>query len=82
MDGTNVGLPTKEEMIRLLKVASDEKLCHLETVGELLGMKLIDSLLPKSSLEPDWNYEGLRLFLMEHGIDSTDTILEALAKLQ
>ena len=71
-------MPSKEEVQKLLDVAINMKgtVSQMQTVGELLGMKLLDEALPKSSLEPK------RRFLGEHGITSANTLKEALEKLK
>ena len=55
---------------------------HYETMGEILGMKWTDSLLPNVKLGPEWGYEGLQEFCKFYKINLTDTLKEALAKLK
>ena len=81
MSENKVIIPTKEEVIALLTIAKNEKSIRMQTVGEFLGMKLIDSLLPKIEGEPEWGYEGLKEFFVNHSIDLSCTIEEALEKL-
>lgn len=50
-------------------------------MGELLGIKLTDSLLPNMKTDPEWGYDGLKEFYKAYGINVTDTLKEALAKL-
>jgi hypothetical protein len=74
-------IPTKEEVISLLNVAKSDKIIHMKTVNELLGMKWVDSHIPKIKGEPEWGYEGLREFFISHSIDGSCTFEEALEKL-
>ena len=48
---------------------------------KLLGMKLVDSVLPKTEWEPEWSYEGLKEFFSNHSIDSSCAIEEVLKEL-
>ena len=82
MDNEKIIMPTKEEVEKLLTVAMNDKGNHMQTVGELLGMKLIDLLLPNIRGGPEWDYYGLRIFFDENGIASSDTFEEALKKLK
>ncbi len=82
MKNEKVIVPATEEVKKLLEVAMDDKIIHLQTIGELLGMKWVDSLLPKIKGEPEWGYEGLKAFLADHGIEGSDSFKEALAKLR
>ena len=81
MSENKVILPTKEEVITLLTIAKNDKINHMQTVSELLGMKWVDSLIPKIKGEPEWGYEGLREFFVNHSIDGSCTFREALEKL-
>ena len=82
MNNEKIAVPSKEEVKTLLVFAMNDKNIHMETIGELLGMKLVDTLLPKFKNEPEWGYEGLRLFFNERGINGQNTFEEALEKLQ
>lgn len=75
-------VPSKEDVKKLLTFAMNDQITHMKTVGELLGMKLIDSLMPKIKGEPEWGYDGLKKFFDESGINSSDTFMEALEKLK
>ena len=77
----NIIIPTKEEVIVLLNIAKIDKSIHMHTISELLGMKWVDSLMPKIKGEPEWGYEGLRQFFIIHSIDGSYTFEEALEKL-
>ena len=81
MSKSTVIIPTKEEVVTLLHIAKNDKIIHMNTVNELLGMKWVDSLMPKIKGEPEWGYEGLREFFIVHSIDSSCTFEEALEKL-
>lgn len=81
MSENKVIIPTKEEVIALLTVAKNDKIIRIQTVSELLGMKWLDSFIPKIKGEPEWGYEGLRKFFVNHSIDSSCTFGEALEKL-
>lgn len=81
MSEKKVIIPTKEEVVTLLNVAKNDKIIHMKTVNELLGMKWVDSLMPKIKGEPEWGYEGLREFFIIHSIDGSCTFEEALEKL-
>ena len=82
MDNTNITIPSEEEIKKLLEIALKSEFIHMETVGELLGMKWCDSLLPKLKDEPKWDYKGLWTFLSDHGIETTDSLKTALKKLK
>ena len=82
MNGEEILIPTKEEVENLLRFAMDSKLVQIETIGELIGMKWSDSLMPKIKGEPDWDYEGLKQFFISNGIGSSDTFEVALEKLK
>ena len=75
-------LPTKEEIIAMLEFAIKSDLITYQNIGEILGMKLIDDLLPKMKVGPQWGYEGFRIFCKENNLFSTDTLAEALKKLK
>ena len=79
---SNAIIPTKEEVKKLLARMINSPLVRENTIGELLGIKLIDSLLPPMEGEPNWNYDGLVVFIEENNISSSDTFGEALKKLQ
>ena len=78
----NIKMPTKEEVKKLLTLMINSPVVHEKTIGELLGLKLVDSLLPPMKSEPEWGYEGLREFFLMHNIAGNDTLGEALEKLQ
>ena len=78
MNENNVMIPTKEEVITLLTIAMNDKIIHIKTISELLGMKWVDSLMPKIKDEPEWGYEGLREFFINCSIDFSCTFEEAL----
>ncbi len=82
MNGEEILIPTKEEVENLLRFAMDSKLVQMQTIGELIGMKWLDSLMPKIKGEPDWGYEGLKQFFIDNGIGSSDTFDVALEKLK
>ena len=75
-------IPTKAQVEALLQAAiKTQHIDHMKTMGDLLGMKWVDSLLPKLPIEPEWDYYGLRQFCDENGISNTDTCEQALEKL-
>ncbi len=82
MSTEKIIVPTKEAVQKLLAYEIEHKIVGIQTIGELLGMKLVDSLLLKIKGEPSWGYEGLRVFCVDNGIDAKDTLEEALRKLQ
>ena len=82
MSDERIIVPTKEAVQKLLAYEIENKIVGIQTIGELLGMKLVDSLLPKIKGEPAWGYEGLRAFCVDNGINAKDTLEEALRKLQ
>lgn len=82
MSDKAIAIPSKAEVKKLIKIAMNDKIIHMESAGELLGMKWVDSLLPKFKDEPEWGYEGLKKFFIDHGIESTDSFKEALDKLK
>lgn len=82
MSDKAIAIPSKAEVEKLIKIAMNDKIIHMESAGELLGMKWVDSLLPKFKDEPEWGYEGLKKFFIDHGIESTDSFKEALDKLK
>ena len=77
-----IAIPSEAEVKKLLEIAMNDKIIHMESVGELLGMKWVDSLLPKIKGEPEWGYEGLTKFFIDHGIEGSDSFTEALGKLK
>lgn len=81
MSENKVIIPTKEEVMTLLSIAKNDKIIHMQTVNELLGMKWVDSLMSKIKGETEWGYEGLKKFFLEHSIESSCTFEEALEKL-
>lgn len=75
-------VPTKEQIVTLLRsIQASPNLLPAKTIGDLIGMKLVDSLLPKMPIEPEWGYEGLVAFCTNNGLENTDTIENALKKL-
>jgi len=68
----------ESDVIKLLEVAKKNR---TSKIGELLGMKYLDKLLPRIKGEPDWGYDELEKFFTEHGIENSETIDEALTKL-
>lgn len=82
MNDNKIVVPTKEEVKKLIRIAMDDSIIHIQTIGELLGMKLVDSLLPIIKGEPEWGFDGLKVFFNEQGINGTDTFEEALKKLK
>ena len=77
----NTVVPTKEEVRNLLTLMIKSEFIHQKTIGELLGLKLTDSWIPKTKLEPQWGYEGLRKFFVDNNIEVTCTLEEALNKI-
>lgn len=66
----------------MLEYSINKGAIHYETMGEILGTKMIDdSLLPDVKNGPEWGYEGLKEFYNTYEINCTDTLTEALAKL-
>jgi len=81
MSSEKIIMPSKEDVRKLLMFAMNDKVTHMQTIGDILGMKWVDSLLPKIKGEPEWGYDGLKKFFDEAGMDGSDTIMEALEKL-
>lgn len=81
MNKHNIIVPSKEEVQKLLQININSKLIKIDTVGELLGMKFVDSLLPKTQIEPEWGFDGLKLFFENHSINPSLSLQEALNKL-
>ena len=77
----NTVIPTKEEVENLIKIMIVNEFVHKQTVGDLLGLKWVDSLMPKIKGEPEWGYEGLKQFFADHDIAPACTLKEALDKL-
>lgn len=75
-------VPSKEDVKKLLAIAMNDQFTHMKTVGELIGMKWVDSLMPKIKGGPEWGYDGLKNFFDEYGIESSATFEEALEKLR
>lgn len=82
MSEEKIVIPTKEEIKKMLEYAINSDIIHYDTMGELLGMKWTDSLLPNVNIDPQWGYEGLKEFYKAYGVNCTDTLAEALAKLK
>ena len=78
----SVAIPSKVEVEKLLEIAMNDKIINMETIGELLGMKWVDSLMPKIKGESEWEYEGLKIFFIEHSIEGSDSFKNALDKLK
>ena len=72
---------TKKEVKKLLTLMISRDFIKEQTVGELLGLKWVDSLMPKIKGEPEWGYEGLNQFFIDNDIAPTCTLKEALDKL-
>ncbi len=70
---------TKEQVLSLLQIA--KQYGKPETVGGLIGMALIDSFLPKTKLDPDWDVEELKTFCVENGLEMKMSIAEAIEKI-
>ena len=77
-----VVIPSKQEVKKLLTVAINDSGIHFESIGELLGLKWCDSLLPPIKGEPAWGYDGLVCFFNDHNIENSDSLKVALEKLQ
>ena len=82
MSDKTIAIPSEAEVKKLLEIAMNDKIIHMESVGELLGMKWVDSLMPKIKGEPEWGYEGLKIFFIEHSIEGSDSFKNALDKLK
>lgn len=82
MSEEKIVIPTKEEIKKMLEYAINSDIIHYDTMGELLGMKWTDSLLPNVNIDPQWGYEGLKEFYKAYGVNCADTLAEALAKLK
>lgn len=78
---TEIIVPTKTEVKKLLTLIISRDFIKEQTVGELLGLKWVDSLMPKIKGEPEWGYEGLNQFFIDNDIAPTCTLKEALDKL-
>lgn len=74
-------MPTKDEVITLLKIAKGNNTIQLQTVGELRGMKYVDSFMPKIKGTPEWGFEGLSKFFNDYAIDDSFSIQDALERL-
>ena len=81
MNKNEIIIPTKDEVIKLLTIAKNDEIIHMQTVSELLGMKLLDSYMPKIKGEPKWGYGGLKKFFVDYDIDFSCDFEEALEKL-
>ena len=82
MNKNEVIMPTKEDVIKLLMIAKDDNMIQSQTVGELLGMKMVDSFLPQIKSTPEWGFEGLSKFFNDYAIDDSFSIEEALERLK
>lgn len=51
---TEIIVPTKTEVKKLLTLMISRDFIKEQTVGELLGLKWVDSLMPKIKGEPEW----------------------------
>ena len=74
-------LPTKDEVVKLLNIAKNDDMLQLQTVGDLLGIKYTDSLMPKIKEAPEWGVEGLSEFFNGYDIDDSCSLEEALERL-
>lgn len=74
-------IPAKDEVKQLLVLMIESNFISEQTVGDLLGLKWIDSLMSKIKGEPEWGYEGLNQFFIDNDIAPTCTLKEALDKL-
>ena len=54
MSEEKIIIPTKEEVKKMLEHAINGDIIHYETMGELLGRKLTDSLLPNMKTDSEW----------------------------
>lgn len=82
MGNKTIAIPSEAEVKKLLEAVMKDKIIHIESVGELLGTKWVDSLLPKIDSEPKWGYDELKKFFIDHGIEGTSSLNEALDKLK
>ena len=83
MSEEKIIIPTKEEVKKMLEHAINSDIIHYETMGEMLGTRMIeDALLPNVKIGPECGYECLKDFYKAYGINCTDTLAEALAKLK
>lgn len=82
MSEQHIVIPSKEQILTLLhSIELHKDLMPTKTIGELIGMKWVDSLLPKIPIEPDWGYDGLVKFCADNGLERSDTIEDAIKKL-
>ncbi len=81
MNNVKIVVPSTEDVKKLLVIAMNDKMLRLQNIGELLGMKWVDSLLPKCENEPEWGFEGLKIFFEKYEINGQDTFVDALKKL-
>ena len=82
MDSEKTAIPSKEEVITLLTTVLNNRTFSTQTIGGLLGMKQVDSWLPKTQNEPKWGYEGLKQFFKDNGIHYSYTLKETLKALK
>ena len=73
-------MPSIEEVKALIQIDIAHR-GKTATLDGLLGMKLVDSFLPKMPIEPPWGYKELKEFFTFHDIDPSCTLEETLAKL-
>ena len=69
------------ESEKLLEYINDHEHMNMDSIGFLLGSKFLESN-PPHTLGSEWGFEGLMVFCKEHGIDISDSIEAALAKLK
>ena len=75
--------PTKEDMIKLFDfMLQHDGIIPSKDIAHFMGLKLVDDLLPKMNIGPDWSYDEIADFLKEHGVVSSDTIAEARTKIK
>jgi len=82
MNENKIIMPTKKEVSTMLDILIKSNLNLYQNIGEILGTKLIEDKLPKIKGEPQWGYEGFRIFCKENNLLPTDTLAEALKKLK
>lgn len=82
MSKQKIVTPSKEQILTLLRAIESQKgLMPTKTIGELIGMKLVDSLFPKMPIEPEWGYDGFVKFCADNRLKHTDAIEDAIKKL-
>ena len=88
MNENKIIMPTKKEVIAMLDALIKLNLNLYQNIGEVLGVKLIEDRLPKMKGEPQWGYEGFKVFCKEiqRGLDGAiveidDYVLENIQRL-